>query len=301
MAARNIAYLELTLAMVLVGSTVVAGKLAGATVAPLTATALRLALALPAFLLLLRWRRTPLPALDRHDRVLLCVQAAAGSVGYTAFLLAGLARLPAADAGIVLGTLPAVSALLAATLPGERAGAATWLAVALATMGVLLVSGARSGAAGVPLDPPGLALVLGAVVCEAAFILGARWLRTPLPPVLLSTLLAALGLPLALAGALLFEAPWRARPDAQAWAALLYYALVPTVAGFVLWYSGLARLGAGGGTRAAVFTAFAPVSAVLLSALVLREPLLPAQLAGMGCVAAAAMAAAAPRPQRPTA
>ena len=50
-----------TLAMVLVGSTVVASKLIGQEVEPFLATALRHGAALPVFLLLLWWRGERLP------------------------------------------------------------------------------------------------------------------------------------------------------------------------------------------------------------------------------------------------
>jgi hypothetical protein len=51
---KTLGYLYLTVAMVLVGSTVVASKIAAAGLPPFTATALRFALALPCFLVLLR-------------------------------------------------------------------------------------------------------------------------------------------------------------------------------------------------------------------------------------------------------
>jgi len=58
---------------------------------------------------------------------------------------------------------------------------------------------------------------------------------------------------------------------------------VPTVAGFLLWYAGAERVS---GAEAALFTAVAPVSALLLAALVLGEPVTPRQLAGVACVLA---------------
>ncbi|KDC67679.1 EamA-like transporter family protein, partial [Bordetella bronchiseptica MBORD624] len=102
----------LALAMVLAGSTVPASKLIAAEVAPFTATAIRLGLALPVFLLLMRATGARWPRPGRRDACLLALQAAAGSVGYTALLIAGLRLTSAADAAVVIGTLPAVTALL---------------------------------------------------------------------------------------------------------------------------------------------------------------------------------------------
>jgi drug/metabolite transporter (DMT)-like permease len=65
---------------------------------------------------------------------------------------------------------------------------------------------------------------------------------------------------------------------------VLYYALVPTVLGFVLWYAGAARIS---GAEAALFTALSPISATLLANTILHEAITPPQLAGMACVLAA--------------
>ena len=54
--------------------------------------------------------------------------------------------------------------------------------------------------------------------------------------------------------------------------------------GFLLWYAGAAR---SNGAEAALFTAVAPVCAVLLAAGLLGEALRTRQLAGMVCVLAA--------------
>jgi len=76
---------------------------------------------------------------------------------------------------------------------------------------------------------------------------------------------------------------------------VLYYALVPTVGGYLLWYAGAERVDAG---RAALYTAVLPVSALALAALVLHEPIGARQLAGAACVLAAIAASAAPRRRR---
>ena len=66
---------------------------------------------------------------------------------------------------------------------------------------------------------------------------------------------------------------------------------MPTVIGFLLWYAGTARTT---GAQASLFTAFAPVSAMLLSALILGEALTPARLVGIALVLAGVLTGAAP-------
>lgn len=293
MHARALAYLSLAAAMVTVGSTVVASKIIGAALPPFTATALRLGLALPAFALLMRMTRTPWPRPDRHDALLLGLQALCGSVGYTVFLIAGTRLAPASEAGVLIGALPAVAALVALLLLRERPRASVLAAIGLATGGVLLVATAGGTVEGRP-SLRGDLLVLAAVVCESLFILLNKRLHRPLPPLALATAMTALGL--------LGAAPFAVAELAQQplhWTAasllgVAYYAGVPTVAGFWLWYAGAARVS---GTEASLFTAIAPATGVLLSALLLGEQVSTRMLAGLALVIGAVLLQALPAPR----
>lgn len=272
-------YGYLAAAMALVGSTVVASKIIGAGLPPFTATALRFAIALPCFALLMAATGARLPRLDRRDWLLLAAQAIAGSVGYTTLLIAGLQRASAVDGGVILGTLPLVTAAIAIALLGERPGKATLAAIAAAGFGVWLMVRDTAGAGGES-SLTGNALILGAVLCEGLFILLNKRLRVPVPPLALSTVMAGFGLAFS-ALASLSESPWTLAMPAEALMAVGYYALVPTVGGFLLWYAGAARVK---GAEAALFTALAPVSAVALAAGMLGEAVSGAQLAGMAFV-----------------
>jgi drug/metabolite transporter (DMT)-like permease len=271
-------------AMMLVGSTVVASKIIAAGLPPFTATALRFAIALPCFAVLMAATGARLPRLDRRDWMLLAAQAIAGSVGYTTLLIAGLQRATAVDGGIILGTLPLVTAGIAIVLLGERPGKATLAAIAAAGVGVWLMMRDAASAGGAS-SWLGNALILGAVLCEGLFILLNKRLRTPVPALALSTIMTAMGLAFS-ALASVAESPWRLDVSGDALMAVAYYAVVPTVGGFLLWYAGAARVQ---GSEAALFTALAPVSAVLLAAGLLGETLESAQRWGMACVLGAVL------------
>jgi drug/metabolite transporter (DMT)-like permease len=289
---RSLGYLCLTLAMVGVGSTVVASRLAGAGLPPFTATALRFAIAFPLFVLLMRAARVRWPRLGRRDAVLLAVQAGAGSVGYTVLLIAGTGLTSVADAGVVLGTLPAMTTLFAAILLRERQGRRDWAAAAVATAGAIVITVGGSTGEVSAQAVAGNLLILGAVACEALFILLNKRLSVPLPPLVQSTVMTGLGLLLSLVPAVLIERDWTAlSASAAALGAVAYYAVVPTVLGFLLWFAGTARTT---GTQAALFTAFAPASAVLFAVL-LGEPLTLARLAGLLLVLAGVLLGATAR------
>jgi drug/metabolite transporter (DMT)-like permease len=282
----------LTLAMVTVGSTVVASRIIAAGLPPFTAAALRFAIALPVFLALMRWRGQRLPRPARHDMSLIALQALCGSVGYAVLLMAGLRTTSAANAGVITGCLPAVGALVGALVLRERLGARLVGAIALACVGVAaVVVGPGQAGATTASSTAGNALVLAAVACEAVFLLLNKRLRVPLSPLAQSTFMTGMGLAMTIVPALA-ERAWTAPVDAAALLGVLYYALVPTVGGYLLWYAGAERVDAG---RAALYTAVLPVSALALAALVLHEPIGARQLAGAACVLAAIAASASPR------
>jgi drug/metabolite transporter (DMT)-like permease len=271
-------YIYLTLAMALVGSTVIASKVIGGGLPPFTATALRFAIALPFFLAIMRMRDAPWSCPGARDWLLLILQSTAGSVGYTTLLISGLRLTSAANAGVIIGTLPVVSAAIAITVLGERPRPSVLVAIALAAAGVFAI-------AFQPEEPGtwslfGNALIFAAVLCEGLFILLNKRLNVPIAPLAQSTLMTGIGLAVALVPAS-FEMPWMAGITAASIAGVVYYALVPTVGGYLLWYGGLARVS---GAEASLFTSMAPVSAVLLAFSILGEAVSPYQLIGIGCV-----------------
>ena len=68
------------------------------------------------------------------------------------------------------------------------------------------------------------------------------------------------------------------------WASVAHYGVFVTALGYLLWFDGLSRVPA---STAGVFTGVLPVSAVLLSYVVLGEPFLWAHPIGIACVLAA--------------
>ena len=285
MPSRAAGYLLCGLAMATVGSTIIASKLIAGGIPPFTATAIRFGIAFPLLAALMVTTRTTWPRPGRRDTLLLLVQAGSGSVGYTVLLIAGMNLTNAVSAGAIAGTLPAVAAIVAVVVLRERLDRAVLPSIALAVAGVLFVT-VRSdgGAAGAtPAALAGNALVLGATACEAIFILLNRKLRVPIPPLALSTLMTGTGLVLAAIPALL-ERPWTITFETLPLLGVLYYATIPTVGGFLLWYAGSKRIS---GAEASLSTAVAPVSAVVIAALVLSEPVSTTQLAGIACVVVA--------------
>jgi drug/metabolite transporter (DMT)-like permease len=283
MSQKLVGYAYLTCAMLLVGSTVIASKIIGEGLSPFTAAALRFAIALPFLLAMVRMSGAEWPRPSLADGLLLVVQSTAGSVGYTALLISGLRLTSAADAGVIVGTLPVVSAAIAILILGERPRPIVLFAIGLAASGVLAIAAqSRDGAASSHL---GNGLIFAAVLCEGLFILLNKRLTVPIAPLAQSTLMTGIGLIVALLPAAL-EMPYMGNATTGSIGAVVYYALVPTVGGYLLWYGGLARVS---GAEASLFTAMAPVSAVLLAVALLGETVSLSQMIGIACVLVAVL------------
>jgi drug/metabolite transporter (DMT)-like permease len=276
---RYTGYVYLTFAMITVGSAIIASKVIGQELPPFTATAIRFAFALPIFHILVLANNIGWPKMSARDFSLLVLQALAGSVGYSTLLIFGLTMTSASDASVIVGTLPTVVALVAIIVLREMPGLRLIMAITLATAGVLAVSWQHGSTSNGSLL--GNVLIVCAVVCEGFFALLNKRLSTPIAPLLLSTIIADISIVAATSAAFAFESPLAAMPSGRTLSILAYYAVVPTVLGFILWYSGSARVT---GSEASLFTAVAPVSAVLMAGTLLGEPITGSHVVGIICV-----------------
>ena len=165
---------ELALSMILVGANVVVVKV--------------LAEHLPVFVILVM--RTSIAALvlapfagivrlpPRRVMLYIVLQATLGTIGYNAFLIAGLARTGALQAGLILASLPAVIALGAALWFREKLGLRRWIAILLAGLGMGALAHGKSGAFSIIGD----ILIFAGVCGEAGYALIAKRVAGRLPP-----------------------------------------------------------------------------------------------------------------------
>ena len=289
------AYVELTLAMVTIGSSAVVGKRMVEDLPVFIGAALRFGLAALVLVPLLARRAGGWPRIGRRDLGAIGLQTLVGVVGFTVFWLYGLEQTTAAEGGMVASTTPAVIALASFLVLGERLRARQTAGIGLAVGGVVLMTVVGGAAGGGPRGPNplfGNALIFGAVVGEALpFALGQR-AGARFEPLAIATLMTLIGfalfLPVAVVEAVATDLSGVSN---GAWLAVVYYALGPTVLGYVLAFRGLAKVPA---NTVAVFTGVVPVSAVLLAGLVLGETIGWVHLGGVACVLAAiALAVAA--------
>jgi len=279
------------------GAMGVFGKLAydeGATVGTLLATRFALAAALFWVLLLCAGGARRLRALSRRD---VGIALALGAVGYGAqagAYFAALERLDASLLSLLVYTFPLMVTVAAVALGRERASRRTGVALALSSIGLVLVlAGAAAGA----LNGLGTVLGLGAAVIYGAYILISEGVAERVGPLALSTLVCTgaattLGLASFASGDL---DPRGVTTAGFAW--LSGIAVVSTVGAIALFFAGLRRVGP---TAAAILSTLEPVVTVALVLVVFGESLGPAQLVGGALVLSAVLAVRAPVRARPS-
>lgn len=280
------AYVELALAMAIAGSSVVVGKLVVASFPVFLASALRFAIGSAILLPLLLWRERVGFTTTRHDWMILFLQSLTGVFLFSVFLLYGLRFTNAAEAGIITSSTPALVGIISFLFLKERLSAYRMLGIGFAVCGVLLINvlGASSDAARGQLPLLGNVLVFGAAIGEALFTIFRKAVSDTISPLRTATVVSVFGLllffPLGLYEAATFDF---AQVGCTEWIPILYYGIAVTVVGFILWFQGVMKVPA---STAAVFTGIMPVSAVLLSYLILQEPFAWSHVWGGLCVLA---------------
>ncbi len=200
-------------------------------------------------------------------------QAVLGTLAYNSFLLAGLRRTGALQAGLVLAALPAIVALGAAVVLRERLTARPLAGVALAAAGLAALAAARAGDGAGSWSGDGLVLL--AVCGEASYVLLVRVMAPRMEPLRATFWLQVAGIAVMapFAVPVLSGAAALLRPELAG--LLLLHAATASVLCNILWFSGMRRVPA---NLAAVMGVFLPATAAALAVLVLGERL----TAGLG-------------------
>lgn len=230
------------------------------------------------------WRkRGEIGTLARRDWLIVCLIALFGMFGFSALMLYGMKMVSGVVGAIVMSTAPAVTAAASMLFFGDSATWRKLMAIALAVAGVLLLQLGQGSDGGSASEVRlGAALVFAAVCCEASYTLLGKRMSEHVDPVLVAFLASALSLPLFLPFAVWQWADFdAAQVSAGAWTAAIWYGAGTLSLGTWLWYSGLAKAE---GAVAAAFMGVMPVSALLLSYILLGEEFRFVHLAGFGTV-----------------
>lgn len=294
-------------AFVLAGTSVISARYISGRLGVFTITAASMFFAL-LFLIPLYWRGLAgaLRRLSKRDFLLIFLQALFGMFLFRMFLLTGLLYTSTAEAGILTGATPAITALLAGVLLKEKADKPKLIGILGTVGGIMLLQGfLTSGNAFVMKHFVGNLLVLCAAACESIFNIFSRSFAVKaeeadqyrLPPAVQTIIVSSVTLLLCLIPAFLEHTPpLSAGLGAREWLALAWYGVFVTALAFLCWYLGIQSCGA---FTAAAFSGMMPFTSMLLSVVLLGErPYLRQWLGGLFIIAGIILIGGS-RPNRP--
>ncbi len=279
------AYVALVVAAVVWGGSIVGQKLALGSFSVVEISVLRGVGALAILVPLWWWREGGSVKFTSRDLGSLSVLGLA-VLGNHLLTLLGLQYIGAAAAGVIIGASPVVTALLSSLLIRDVPFRAVAAGCVLSFAGVVLVSGwGTDTQAGQHPWMGGMLVVLG-LISWALYTVGGRRTMERFSPLTVNwtTLLISV----------LFQIPllWigQAEPFAglatvstSGWLAIAYLAVFATALGQQAWLYGVQGIGP---SRSGVFVNLIPVSALVLSGLVLGEPIGVKEVAGVGLILA---------------
>jgi drug/metabolite transporter (DMT)-like permease len=201
----------------------------------------------------------------------------------------GLQHIPSARAALLFSTFPLLTLLLAACIGLERLTGAKVLGVVMTIAGVALALEVKLDETGVgSFRWLGELAVLASALCGAVCsVLYRPYLQKyPALPVSAVAMLASVIFLGVLAATEGFFATLP-RFTTGGWLAVLFIGVSSGI-GYYLWLWALARVSP---TRVTVFLALSPVTAAVLGAMMLSEPVSAGLVLGIGCIAAGLMLA----------
>ncbi len=280
--------LFLSAAFILAGSSVVTARYVSGNLQPFTITFMSLMFAvLTAFLFNGKSIFNTLKQLSKRHYTILTLQAVFGIFLFRIFLTFGLRYTTGVEAGIITGTSPAITAIFTWLILKERLSKNSIYAILLTLIGVLMLQGFPFNMEAFNVSHLlGNILVLGAAACESLFTTLSRKAHTDskeeyeLDPIVQSGIVSTIALVLCIVPMLL-ESPFYelTKLTVGGWMALAWYGSVVTVIAFACMFTGAKYCD---GYTIAAFTGLIPISALILSLIVLKETVAFYQM--IGCV-----------------
>nr|WP_281352357.1 DMT family transporter [Phytoactinopolyspora alkaliphila] len=205
-------------------------------------------------LAVLGFRIAPLLRVSAGNVARLVLIAGTGLAAFNWLLIEGTRHADPAFMAAVVGATPLVLALAGPVAGGTPIRAQTVFGGGVVVTGIVLVHGATSA----PLIA--LPYALSFLACEVAFTLLAVPVLKELSPIQLSAAACLIAAPMLAVLSVATSEQSLQLPSGAETLALLYMAVFTTAVAFILWYSGVVRLGA---DRAGLFCGVMPIAGYL--------------------------------------
>jgi drug/metabolite transporter (DMT)-like permease len=240
------------------------------------------------------WLRRPAgeAPLDAPAHRLVFLESFFGNFLFSICMLFGMKQSSALAAGVIMAAIPAMVAILSWVILDERVSLRGAAGIACAIAGIALVSLAKDDEGEAIGSLAGNLLLVGAMTCEAIYVVIGKKLAARIGPKRISALINLWGLVLVTPFALWqFPGFQFGFVGASYWWLLAAYSIGASIVTVWLWMTGLKRVPA---SSAGVFTVFLPVSAAAIGVWVYGETLNAWQFGAMALALAGVVLAAWP-------
>ncbi|MGE5537329.1 MAG: DMT family transporter [Gemmatimonas sp.] len=239
-----------------------------------------------AFLILLPFGvgaiRSSLPQI-RRELPMLSVLALLGVTGFSSLVYVALHHTTAVNAALINSLMPVATFLFALALLRDRPTAAQTVGVALALAGASTIIARGEIGNVLALDVNrGELLVIAALVCWALYTVLIKWRPTRLAPSAFLPVTFGIGAAFHVPF-VVWERQWSGgfAVTTEAVAAILYFAVFPSILAYVFWNRAVAALGPG---RTSTYMYLMPIFSAALGVWLLGEPFGAYHAAGVGLV-----------------
>lgn len=269
------AYIELTLAMFIAGSSVVVSKLLVQTMPVFLASECSLIIALIILIPLTYVSDGNIPRIDKKTICILFFQSITGVFLFRVLLFWGLKSTSAIESGLITSASPAMVAVLAYFILKERLYVNRLIGIVFVITGILIINILNSSALQLnnTNSLQGNTLVFLAIICESLFSVLSKKNSSPISPIYRTTIITIFSafcfIPFSIYDICNFNF---SHLNNTAYFSVLYYGIFVSVISYILWFQGISKVPA---NNAAVFTGIMPISSILLSSIILNESILP--------------------------
>ncbi len=245
---------------------------------PLNFGALRFAIA-SVILLSLLWVRERNFSIPKGDLGRFVVIALVGNTLCQIFFITGIARTTANNSSLILATTPIFVVIFNLFLGTEKVRKTVLGGVILSFIGInLIVFGREKPLMLTDQNLVGDLLILAGTICWSTYTVLSKPLLKRCTPLKLTSLTMAMGTPFLFVASIpsLSAQNWSS-VSTQGWLSLAYSSWLATAISYVIWYTGVNRIGS---ARTSLYYNLITVIGVAVAWILLSESMTPTQIAG---------------------
>ncbi len=245
---------------------------------PLTFNAIRFGTS-SLFLLGLLWLRERRIGIQRKDLAKFVLLAIVGNTAYQLFFINGIALTTATNSALILATTPIFIILFGALLDVEKVTSRIVQGVILSFLGVvMIVLGAGNSLTFSSQNLLGDLLIVANPICWSIYTVLSKPMLKEYSPLKLTAVTMAIGaVPLVIIGVPTFGTQDWAAISFNAWLGLGFSAFFAIGIGYVIWYTGVSRIGS---ARTSLYDNLVTVFAVASAWILLSESMSVVQILG---------------------